>query len=142
MPGGRVEAWYIYHVKNCVHTRPPKPKFVIIAFVTPQPMGFLINSHIADFILQSPDLNACQAAIDAHDHSCLNHNSYVDCKEIFPFKNSELNDKLSPVSDWAREQIVRAVYKCPVLERRYKKLILANEKAIVEQIEAENDTDE
>jgi len=135
MPTKSVTLWYIYHVKNCIHTKPqPKDKFIVITCISDTAMGFLINSHINDFILNRPHLSVCQAAIDAKDHTCLNHNSYIDCRDIFPFAEDELNDPKSIISPVAKRRIIQAVYLCTVLEKKYKNIILSNEKDILDSI--------
>ena len=130
-----VRLWYIYLVENCVHTTPIKIKFVIIACLDERPMGFLINSAINDFIINRPNLSACQAAITGDEHRILKRNSYVDCSNIYPFDDWELRRRHDAVSANAKYQLVRAVGQCLILPRRYKNLILMNEAELWEQIQ-------
>ena len=119
--------WRIYHVENCSHTRPaPKDKFVAIVCRDLKLMGFLINSNVNRYIQKHPDLLACQAIIEASNHSCLGHDSYVDCVDLYSFEDAELADGRDPISKQARAKIEKAVANSKTIETRYKKLILGN----------------
>jgi hypothetical protein len=89
-----INYWEVYYVVNCQHTKPqPKNKYVIIAcFDDNIPMGFLINSKINEFIKKRADLMKCEVEILQQDHSFLSYNSYVDCRDIFAFSQSDLTD--------------------------------------------------
>ena len=87
-------------------------------------MGFLINSTVHAWIRSNPDRLACQAEISASDHSCLNHDSYVDCLDLYEFSDWELRQARDEVSEQARQNIRAAVTKSKTIETKFKKLIL------------------
>ncbi len=120
--------WEVFFLPNCRHAKPaPKPKLVIIVYVTPTPHGFLINSGINRFIRNRPYLLPCEAAIQAKQHSSfLPHDSYIDCREAFPFDVAELTQSRGKVSTDTQTAILEAVRRCPVLERIHKKRILSS----------------
>jgi len=116
-----ISKWEVFYVPSCRHTKPtPKPKFVVIVYVNLSPHGFLINSIINNFILNRSYLLPCEAQILASQHSFLNYDSYVDCREIFMFDESELIDTRGILSSDAKEAVINAVNACPVLENIHK----------------------
>ena len=123
-----VPLWHIYHVKNCRHAKPgPKDKFVVIVCRDVQAMGFFINTEINSYIKNRPELLASQVPIKASDHRCLDWNSYVDCRELFAFKDAELSIR-NPVINQTRHAIRNVVDISETLEERYRKLILGESK--------------
>ena len=107
-----------------IHGPTPKDKLVAIVCRDLKPMGFLINSGVNRYIQKQPDLLACQAVIEASSHRCLDHDSYVDCVDLYPFEDAELVDGRDPISKQARAEIEKAVANSKTIEKRYKKLIL------------------
>lgn len=124
MPSQPVQQWHIYFVRNFPHTTPPKDKLVIVACFAETPMIFLINSTITEWLRKRPHLLVCDPVIRAAEHDCLRYDSYVHCQTIFPIEVALLTHDRGPISTTAREDILNAVQDCPVLERRYKNLIL------------------
>ena len=119
--------WCIYHVKNCTHARPaPKNKFVAIVCRDLKCMGFLVNSEIYPFILKRPALLACQVKIKALNYSFLDHDSYIDCIDLYDFEDAELLDRLTPINIVTKAEIKRAVKDSETIAPRYQKLILNN----------------
>lgn len=124
-----IQLWHIYYVPHCRHTIPhPKGKLVVIVCEDGlRCMGFLINSRIVAKIQNDPDLLACQVDIPASDHTCLSHDSYVDCIDLYPFERFELNHPREPVTDIVKVDIFRAVLTAKTIAPRYKRLILGDE---------------
>lgn len=89
-------------------------------------MGFLINSGIHRYILKQPDLLACQVKIKASDYKCLNHNSYIDCIDLYAFDDAELTDERDTINIMTKAEIRKAVGNAKTLEARFQKLILRN----------------
>lgn len=119
-----IELWQVYYL-FCNHTKPlPKYKFVVIACIDDTPMGFLINSKINQFIYRRPKLLVCEVKLEQIDHDFLSYNSYLDCRDIFPFETSELTDLRGTIHDSAKGSILTAVSACPVLPTRYKQMII------------------
>jgi len=124
------EIWHLYHVQNCRHARPvPKDKYVAIVCRDLEPMGFLINSVIHRYIKNRPELYICQAFIEKANHKCLSRNSYVDCIDLYKFKDVELTEDYGSISKRAVARIKRAVSNSKTIEKRYKKLILGKPKS-------------
>ena len=119
--------WYIYHVKSCRHAKPiPKDKFVVIVHKDPEPWGFFINTGIRQFIQKRPELLVCQVSIKATDYKFLDHDSYVDCAELYLFEDTELRDAIGPVNKQTKIEIKKAVAVSKTIIVRHKKLILAS----------------
>ncbi|CAD5949645.1 hypothetical protein [Planktothrix agardhii] len=117
--------WEIFYVKSCRHTDPdPKDKFVLIAYIEPSFYGFLINSKINKYLKNRPYLLCCEAEIIAIEHDFLDYNSYVDCREAFPFKADELIISKGFLSAAGQAEVIKAVGLCPVLEPEHKNIIL------------------
>jgi hypothetical protein len=119
--------WHIYFIPNCPHCRPsPKDKLVVIVCRDSLPYGFLINSHIHPWIAKDKDRIVCQAELKACDHACLNRDSYVDCLELYPFREEDLTNQRDKVSSEAQARIRSAVNQSKTIETKYRNLILAN----------------
>ena len=117
-----IAPWYIYRVKNCQHTTPPKDKYVVIVCFNPNPYGFLINSKIAPFIQKEPDLLSSQVPITAKRYGFLKHNSYINCGQVFSFKSSELHS-VQDVQNNTRRQMKGVIANSKLIEPIYKRLI-------------------
>lgn len=119
------EIWHLYHVQDCRHARPiPKHKYVAIVCRDSVPRGFLINSNIHKYIRNRPELLICQASIEEANHKCLSRDSYVDCTDLYEFKDTELREDRGPISKQAVTQIQKAVSSSKTIEVRCKRLIL------------------
>ncbi|HAN75972.1 MAG TPA: hypothetical protein DCQ51_00590 [Planktothrix sp. UBA8407] len=117
--------WEIFYVQSCRHTKPsPKDKLVLVAYIDPSPYGFLINSKINNYIQNRDYLLCCEAEIIAIEHDFLDYNSYVDCREAFPFNAGELISSRGFLSAAGQAEVIKAVGLCPVLERIHKNRIL------------------
>jgi hypothetical protein len=118
------QVWSVYHL-FCNHTNPPKFKFVMIAFIADTPMGFLINSKLNEYVTQRPYLYACHVPIGNIEHQFLDHDSYIDCQNTFPFALTELVDYRGVIHLNTRAIVLQAVIKCPVLPYKHKMAIAA-----------------
>lgn len=111
----RIQQWDVYFVINSRHAKPlPKDKFVVVACFDPNPCGFFINTRVNDFIQRNAHLMGCEVQLSAAEHAFLSYDSWLDCREILSFHESELSDKRG---------VLAAVDACPVLRPRFKKLI-------------------
>lgn len=117
--------WEVFHLIACRHAKPqPKNKFLLVAYTSPSPHGFFINSSINRFIRNRPHLLPCEAEIFAHEHHFLNHDSFVDCRDIFDLRLQELTSSRGHLSPRGTHAVIAAVRACPVLERFHKQRIL------------------
>jgi hypothetical protein len=122
---GSIEPWHIYFVPECRQAIPkPKEKLIAIVCVSDNPKGFMISSEIDVWIQIDPEKMACQALILGEEHSCLKHDSYVNCVNLLSFFEEELVEKRDKLSDNAKESIRAAVENSSGIERRYKRIIL------------------
>ena len=123
--GGTAEIWWIYFVPRCPHARPePKDKLVVIVCRDGAPLGFLINSEIDPWIQINESKMASQVKIDASEHKpCLDHDSYVDCLELYMFEDYQLAQPRVRVSETVKSGIIAAVRASSTLVRRHKRLI-------------------
>jgi hypothetical protein len=92
----------------------------------PEPWGFFINTGIRKFVQNQPELLVCQVSIKATDYKCLDHNSYVDCTELYLFEDTELLDARGPVNQQTKTEIKKAVAVSKTIIIRHQKLILAS----------------
>lgn len=122
-----IQLWHVYFVPKCPYTTPIKDKFVLIACYDKDAMGFLINSKISNWLQNRPPRLVCEAPILAAEHSFLKHDSWVDCQSIFPFYSWDLNRQYGEISAKAKMSVMTAIHACPVLARKYKRIILQNE---------------
>ena len=121
------DIWYIYYIRKCRHAKPkPKDKFVVIVCNASGLWGFFINTDVRPFVQRQPELSACQVTIKAIDYKCLNHNSYVDCTELYPFEEVELHDIKDPINQQTKAEIKKAVSMSKTIVVRHQKLILAS----------------
>lgn len=121
-----IERWQAYFLHLCNHTKPhPKPKYIVIVCTKPKILGFLINSRINQYVKDRPHLLPCEVSIDSKRHTFLRYDSYVDCRDVFEFTESELVNKVGEISTEVKDKILDAVRVCPVIKRRDRKAILA-----------------
>jgi len=89
-------------------------------------MGFLVNSGIHQYVLNRPYLLKCQVMLRESDYGFLSYDSYLDCGQIYPFKDSELVVVLELVNDKTKAEIKTAVSVSKTVVKKYKDLILSN----------------
>jgi len=87
-------------------------------------MGFLINTEIHPFIKRSTELLKCQIQINKSDYPFLDHDSYIDCKEIYQFSDEALTDYRSDINAVTIGKIKNAVRVTGLLDNRYYNKIL------------------
>ena len=115
-------SWFIYHTSICRHTSPPKPKYIAIVCLNPNPYGFLINSRIHPFIQTHPNLLSHQVSIAADKYGFLTHDSFIDCSRILSFKESELSG-IQKIQNNTRNEIKKIVAESDLIAPIYKELI-------------------
>ena len=120
------DIWRIYRIKNCYHTHPHKDKFIVIVCRDAEYMGFLVNSTINHYVLDRPYLLKCQVMLRESDYGFLSHDSYLDCGQIYSFKDGELVVGLELIHDKTKAEIKTAVSASKTIAKRYKDLILSN----------------
>ena len=120
------DIWRIYHVKNCRRAKPiPKDKLVVVVYRALNPWGFFVNTGIRRFVQNQPELLICQVSIQATNYKCLDHNSYIDCSELYPFEDAELLDGRDTINKQTKTEIKKAVAASKTIVVRHQKLILA-----------------
>ena len=110
--------WKFYFVKNCKHTKPnPKPKrIVIVCRENDNYYGFLVNSEIRRFVQNRPGLFACQVLIKQSDYpTILDHDSYIDCTQIYPFSEIEL-ENTSFLKTATKDNIKKVITQATLLD--------------------------
>ncbi len=122
------QLWHVYHVENCRHTRPPKNKYVVIVHIDTTAYGCLINSTIHPWVsVYHPELMVCEADFPGLQHRGIKYDSYVDCKDIFPFFDTELVSDRGEISADVKAAILNAILQCPMIPGKYKTAILTRE---------------
>jgi hypothetical protein len=89
--------------------------------------GCFINSNISQWLQARPNLLVCEVSIPGLNYHGINHDSWVDCQELYEFTDSELNERIDVVSDTLKEDILNAIHLCPKLPRKYKAAIAQRE---------------
>ncbi len=119
---------------HCDFTRPhPKDKFLLVASLDPDPLFFVINSKLTDFIRRNEHLIRCQVAVDHKTHPFLQHESYINCTEAYEIGMDEIYRQLeadvnrikSDITDSVRTQILAAVKLSKTLSPKHKSDILS-----------------
>jgi len=118
------DLWRVYRIKECHYINPPKLKFIVIVCKDVEYMGFLINSTINQFITKRPSLLECQIILSQSDYGFLSHDSYLNCAQLYAFKDAELVVGLDLVNDKTKSDIKTVVSKAKTIETRYQNLIV------------------
>lgn len=84
----------------------------------------MINSCINKYIKERPKLLVCEVLIKKLEHPFLNHDSFIDCREVCPLSENELNDYVGNLDSQTIQHTMESVRNCPVLPRKYKNYIL------------------
>jgi hypothetical protein len=87
-------------------------------------MGFLINTGVHEYIRKRPDLLACQVTIKATDYTFLDHDSYIDCVDLYTFNDKELADSRGCIKIHTMADIKRVVAIAKTIAPHFKKLII------------------
>ncbi|MFT4197500.1 MAG: hypothetical protein QM601_06250 [Pseudoxanthomonas sp.] len=89
-----IELGDVFYLR-CTLCNPPKPKFFVVAQVTPLRM-FLINSDLTDWAKGQQDHVVASPLIQQCQHSFLTYDSYLSCTEVSHEYNLEqLQQKVS-----------------------------------------------
>jgi hypothetical protein len=119
-----IAPWHVYFVAHCRHAKPqPKDKFVVIMCIDSDPCGFFVNSKINQYIYNNAYLLPCEVKLSSTYHSFLAYDSWLDCRDIYRFYQTELTQYRGIVHQSARQDILSGVKNCKVLAKRYKRLI-------------------
>jgi hypothetical protein len=122
-----VECWSVYFIPNCKHTNIPKDKYVIAACIETDAMAFFINSEPTEWMKSRSFYSKCVVKISKNEHNFLRRDSYVMCDVIKPYTGSEISHFMGIVTNSVKSEMLNAIHLCPLLERKYKQLILSNE---------------
>ena len=120
------DIWRVFWITNCVHTIPPKNKWVVIVCIDDDCMGFFINKTINSYVLKRPVLLASQVAIKKADYGFLRQDSYIDCQLLYPYDVYDLNDGRGNLLESTISDVKKVVSDSKTLEKRYINMILAN----------------
>jgi hypothetical protein len=115
--------WWFFFVRNTLYTVPRKDKYVLIVCTDAHCNGFFVNSTINPFTSKHPELLACQVPLKASDYRFLQHDSYLDCSQLFPFDSDELLDGRGSVTEQTKAEVKRAVAGAVTIPQKYKDLV-------------------
>lgn len=118
---------------HCGFTTPPKDKFLVLVALEPEPLFFVINSKINEFIRKRNHLAQCQVEIGHEEHPFLQHHSFIDCTEARKIALSDVHEQLERETgrlkdniSWnTREQIIAAVKFAKTIPAKQKAEILS-----------------
>lgn len=118
--------WCVFFVKPCHYTHPPENKFVVIVCEDDHCMGFLFNSKISNFVKNRPELLKCQLSVKASEYHFLDHDSYIDCGQIYSFDFDDLLDGRAELNNQTKLAIKKLVATATTIPQRFIEIILAN----------------
>lgn len=137
-PPQEKEAYFQRHLKpgqviylNCTFTNPPKPKYLILACIEPKLLCFPINTEIHPYIKKRPHLLQCQISISQNLHSFLDHDSFIDCKEVIELSLDDVKTQIladmgrikGKISTEVKSAIIRTILSSSMITPRHKKWI-------------------
>jgi hypothetical protein len=114
-------------------TTPRKWKRCVVACLEPKPVLLLINSRVNPFVIDRPELRACQVLLDAANHQFMRYDSWIDCSDPFGYQRDWIDSAvtqdpaatlLGRISATVRQDIIACVENTPLLSARQKKHIL------------------
>lgn len=118
--------WCVFFVKPCRHTHPPENKFVVIVCEDAHCMGFLFNTGVGNFVKNKPELFKCQLLVKASEYHFLDHDSYIDCGQLYPFDFGDILDGRGELHEPTKLTIKRLVASATTIPKRFVDMILAN----------------
>jgi len=130
----------IFHL-FCDFTKPPKNKYLLLICVDPEPLFFIINSEINEYVRKNKHLLNCQVSLPQAEHDFLIRDSYIDCQGIIKNFNFEMVEKQimqemhkikGSLSLGTKAQVIETVQFAKTLSAEEKSLIL---QAMVESCE-------
>ncbi len=118
----------------CQFTTPPKNKLLLLLGIYPEPLFLMVNSKIHPYIESRASLKSSQVLLKNSEHYFLAHDSYIDCREVYT--TFSLNDIVTQVqndsqrirgfiNEETQDQVIAAIKASPILEKQYKKIVLA-----------------
>ena len=105
----------------------------MLVYVGQQPLVFLINSNISTYIRSKPDLSNCQVKLEVGKNSFLDHDSYLDCSNVFDnFSDKDILDAIASSPDAVQGElskkttrlILKVVKGAKSISPRHKQLII------------------
>lgn len=113
-------------------TKPPKFKRCVVACLSPSPILLLINSEINDFINNRDELRSMQVLIDRVSHNFMDHDSWIDCAQLFGYPldwihaslGSDPRQRLGRISDATLLDIIKCVTETRLHSPNKKKQII------------------
>ncbi len=119
----------------CHTTTPPKEKRLVIVSINPELLLFVINTEIPKFKEKRSYLKNQQILLEKNTENFLDHDSWLDCSEVFREFNIEtvkeilLNDVsrvLGKLSNEVVAQIMDVVSESETLEQRHINRIVSD----------------
>lgn len=115
---------------HCDFTKPePKDKFLVLVAVEPDPMFFVINSSVNEYIRRKTWLMQCQVEIGHEEHPFLNYHSFIDCTEARRIALREVYEQLERGIDRLKDEINHKVRDQIIAAVKFAKTIPAKQKA-------------
>jgi len=117
----------------CPFTDPPKEKFLIIVYWGTKPLLFVVNSRVPEFIKRKPELSKCQVPITSLDYDFLDHDSFINCSEVYDsLESSEIINQIylelgrikGELSVTTKRQIIAVVRDAKTVSANHKRLII------------------
>lgn len=79
---------------HCGFTRPPKDKYLVVVCLEGDPIVFVINSKINDYISSRPHLLACQVNLLKKEDDFLDRDSIINCGEAINLSEEEIRRQI------------------------------------------------
>ena len=114
-------------------TDPPKDKYLVLVHQDAQPLLFVINSRVSEFIRAQPDLLQSQIPLKVSDYAFLDHDSFLNCGEvIIEFDEAGIRQQVEEqvgrlrgeLNATTKADIIRVVKVAKTLSPNDKRLII------------------
>ena len=120
------DIWRVFWIKQCVHTTPPKDKWIVVVGKDRDYLGFFINKGINSYVRHRPSLLAAQVPLKESDYGFLGQDSYIDCQQVYAFDIEALVSGRGNLLAKTIADIKAVVAVSMTLEPRYVEMILRN----------------
>jgi len=115
--------WTFFFIRNAQYTIPPKDKYVLVVCQDTECHAFFVNSKISRFIQNRPNMLACQVLLKASEYDFLQHDSYLNCSQLYAFDEMCFTYGRGTVLVHTKKEIKNAVAIATTIDQKYQEMI-------------------